>query len=253
MSPLLVAAVGVAGLAIGWVTRPVIFRYAGPAGQPLRQACPDCGKQVLPARTLPWAALSPSGRCPACRARIGAPPLAPEITTAVLFCALAAVTRPGLVLAAACWLAAWAVPLAWVDAAVRRLPDALTGSAYAGTAGLLLLAAATGGQWHDLLRALAGGLALAAGYLAVHLISPSAVGLGDSKLAVSLGTLLAWPGWSTLLAGAFAGLLLGGLYGATLLLLRRATRKQAIPFGPFMIAGAVLAFLQVFAAARGGR
>jgi leader peptidase (prepilin peptidase) / N-methyltransferase len=248
MSPVLVAALGAAGLVAGWAMRAVIFRQAVPAGQPLALACPRCGRQILPARRPQWAALSPSGRCPGCRARIGPPPLVPEVTTAALLAGLAAVTRPGLVLAAACWLAVCAVPLFWVDAAAARLPDALTGPGYAGTAGLLLLAAAGGGQWHDLLRALAGGLALAGCYLAVHLISPSAVGLGDGKLAASLGTLLAWAGWSTLLAGTLAGFLLGGLYGAALLLLRRATRKQAIPFGPFMIAGALLAFLAAEAA-----
>ena len=53
--------------------------------------------------------------------------------------------HPALVLAAACWLAACAVPLACTDIAVQRLPDPLTGAAYAGTAVLLLIAAAAGG------------------------------------------------------------------------------------------------------------
>jgi len=135
------------------------------------------------------------------------------------------------------------VALAWIDAAVRRLPDALTAPAYAGTVGFLLLSAATGGHWRDLLRAVLGGLALAAAYLALAVISRSAIGLGDVKLAASLGTLTAWPGWRTLIAGAFAGFLLGAIYGAGLLVTRRAHRKQHIPFGPFMISGAFLALL----------
>lgn len=64
------------------------------------------------------------------------------------------------------------------------------------------------------------------------------MGLGDAKASASVGTLLAWFSWATLLAGAFAGFVLGGLYGIALLVLRRATRKQHVPFGPFMIAGA---------------
>jgi leader peptidase (prepilin peptidase) / N-methyltransferase len=147
------------------------------------------------------------------------------------------------VLAAACWLAGCAVALAWIDAAVQRLPDALTAAAYAGTAGFLLLAAASSGHWGDLLRAVLGGLALAAAYLALAVISRSALGLGDVKLAASLGTLTAWPGWPTLIAGAFAGFLLGAVYGAGLLVFRRAHRGQRIPFGPFMVAGAFLALL----------
>ena len=146
-----------------------------------------------------------------------------------------------LVLAAACWLAACAVPLACTDLAVQRLPDPLTGAAYAGTAVLLLAAAAVGGPWSALVRALLGGLALAGFYLLLMVISPSGMSLGDVKLAASLGTLLAWFSWRLLLAGGFAGFLLGGVFAAALLASRRAGRKQPIPFGPFMIAGAVLA------------
>jgi leader peptidase (prepilin peptidase) / N-methyltransferase len=220
---------------------------ASPPGLPPAAAAPPPGPPPQPAASrvgrLPRLAVSPSGRCPACRARIGPPPLAVELVTAALFGALAARVHPPLVLAAACWLAGCGVPLAWIDAAVKRLPDALTAPAYAGTAGLLLLAAAVGGDWSDLLRAVLGGLALAAAYLALAVISRSAIGLGDAKLAASLGTLTAWPGWRTLIAGVFAGFLLGAVYGAGLLLSRRAHRKQNIPFGPFMIAGAFLALL----------
>ena len=38
-----------------------------------------------------------------------------------------------------------------------------------------------------------------------------------------------------------ATFLLGGVFAGALLVSRRAGRKQPIPFGPFMIAGAVLA------------
>ncbi len=171
--------------------------------------------------------------------------------TAVVFGALAARVPGGLVLAAACWLAACAVPLAFVDAIVSRLPNPLTAAAYAGTVVLLLLAAAVGGpaaggpgaSWSALLRAALGGLALLGCYLLLIIISPSGMSLGDVKLAASLGTLLAWFGWRVLIAGGAAGFLLGGLAGVMLLVSRRAARKQLIPFGPFMIAGAVLAVL----------
>jgi leader peptidase (prepilin peptidase)/N-methyltransferase len=151
--------------------------------------------------------------------------------------------HPGFVLAAACALAVCAVPLAFIDAAVHRLPDVLTAAAYAGTMVLLLLAAAVGGHWGDLARAALGGLALAGVYLVLLLISPSGMGLGDVKLAASLGTLLAWAGWRTLVLGGFAGFLLAAVYSIALLATRHATRKQHIPFGPFMIAGTFLVIL----------
>jgi leader peptidase (prepilin peptidase) / N-methyltransferase len=174
------------------------------------------------------------------------PALAAGAVTAVLLGGLAARVQPGhpaLVLAAACWLAACAVPLACTDFAVQRLPDPLTGAAYAGTVVLLLLAAAVSGPWSALVRALLGGLALAGFYLLLMIISPSGMSLGDVKLAASLGTLLAWFGWRLLVAGGFAGLCLGAITAGALLASQRVSRKHLIPFGPFMIAGAVLAVI----------
>jgi leader peptidase (prepilin peptidase)/N-methyltransferase len=240
----LVGVLAVAGLVVGRGLRAVVFACAVPAGEPLRRACPSCGHMLLPPRNgLRGLAVTASGHCSACRARTGPPPLVPELITAIIFGALAARVHPGLVLAAACWLAACGVALAWIDAATARLPDALTGPAYAGTALLLVLAAATSGHWSALVRALLGGVALAAAYLALVVVSRSALGLGDVKLAASLGTLSAWPGWPTLIAGVFAGFLLGAIYGVGLLASRRARLGQRIPFGPFMIAGTFLAVL----------
>jgi leader peptidase (prepilin peptidase)/N-methyltransferase len=236
----LVASLAVAGLAAGPGLRAVIVRYAVPAGEPPRRCCPACAQQLPSARRL---MLSPSGRCPACSQRTGPPPLAVEVATALLLAALAARVHPGLVLAAACWLALCAVPLAFIDAAVRRLPDMLTGLAFAGTALLLLAAAADGGHWHHLVQAVLGGIALAGFYLLLALISPAGMGMGDVKAAAVLGTMLAWQGWTSLIAGGFTGFLLAAAYGAALLISRRATRKQQIPFGPFMITGAFLVIL----------
>jgi len=239
----LVAALAAAGLVIGWLLRIVVFRLAVPPGEPPRTDCSGCGYQVLAAGHPLWPASFLPGRCPSCRARIGPPPPALELCTAILLGGLAARVHPGLVLAAACWLAVCAVALTWIDAAVQRLPDVLTALAYAGTAGLLLLAAATGGHWPDLLRALLGGLALAAAFLALAVISRAAIGLGDAKLSASLGTMLAWSGWPALAAGVFAGFLLAAFYGLGLLVSGRATRGQRIPFGPFMVAGTLLVLL----------
>jgi leader peptidase (prepilin peptidase) / N-methyltransferase len=67
--------------------------------------------------------------------------------------------------------------------------------------------------------------------------------MGDVKAAAGLGSMLAWRGWSALVGGGFAGFLFAAVYGTALLISGRATRKQQIPFGPFMIAGAFLAVL----------
>jgi leader peptidase (prepilin peptidase)/N-methyltransferase len=243
VNPLLITSLAVAGLMAGYGQRAVIVRYAVPAGEPSRQGCPACGHQVAAGRwRLPPVSV-PSGRCPACRQRTGPPPLTVEVTTAILLAALAARVHPALVLAAACWLALCAVPLAFIDAAVRRLPDPLTAAACAGTAALLVLAAADGGHWHDLARAALGGIALTGFYLVLVLIYPAGMGMGDVKAAASIGTLLAWLGWRLLIVGGFAGFLLAAVYGVALIISGRATRKHQIPFGPFMIAGAFLVVL----------
>jgi leader peptidase (prepilin peptidase)/N-methyltransferase len=237
---LLVASLAVAGLLAGWGQRAVVVRYAVPAGEPPLRGCPACGQQFLAVRQM---ARAPLARCAACGLRTGPPPLAVEATTALLLGALAARVHPGLVLAAACWLALCSVPLAFIDAAVRRLPDVLTGAALAGTALLLLAAAAAGGNWHVLAQSVLGGVALSGFYLVLALISPSGMGMGDVKAATGLGTMLAWRGWAALIVGGFAGFLLAAVYGIALLASRRATRKHQIPFGPFMIAGAFLVIL----------
>jgi leader peptidase (prepilin peptidase) / N-methyltransferase len=178
---------------------------------------------------------------------VASPPRAVYVglCAAVLFAALTARIGPGLVLAAYCWLAVTTVPLGWIDAAVHRLPDVLTGSAYAGTVLLLLAAAAHSGDWGSLLRAVGGGLALAAAYFALAIIRPAGMGLGDVKLSASLGTAMAWIGWGTLLAGTLAGLMLAACYGLALLAAHRATLKQHIPLGPFMVAGTFLILIAV--------
>jgi leader peptidase (prepilin peptidase) / N-methyltransferase len=239
MTALLIAVLALAGLLIGPLLRLIVVRLSVPSGEPWRTTCPSCETRLGPP------ALPPTGRCPSCRARLGPPPLSVELASAVTLGLLADFIHPAFVLAAACWLAACLLPLAFVDASARRLPDLLTAPAYLGTASLLLAAAAIGdgGHWPTLGRALLGGVAYLGFCLLLFLISPASMGFGDVKLAASLGTALAWFSWGTLLTGAFAGFVLGALYSIGLLVSGRANRKTTIAFGPFMIAGTLLALL----------
>ncbi|MFK4144095.1 prepilin peptidase [Streptomyces sp. NPDC004065] len=169
--------------------------------------------------------------------------------TALVCAALAAATGPRP--EAVVWLLAAPVGvlLALVDHRVHRLPDVLTLPLAAGTAVLLGLAGplpAAAGSWPT---ALLGGLALGATYFVLFLVNPSGMGFGDVKLALGLGAALGWYGWPVLVAGGFAGLLYGAVYGTGLVLLRRAGRKSAIPLGPFMLGGAFTGLLLGAAAA----
>ncbi|MFD7674361.1 prepilin peptidase [Streptomyces anulatus] len=172
-----------------------------------------------------------------------APGVLAPLVTVVACVALAAATgaRPELI----GWLALTpvAVLLAVVDRRVHRLPDPLTLPLAAAVVLLLGGAALLPGHAGSWTSGLLGGLALGGFYFLLFLINPNGMGFGDVKLALALGVALGWYGWTVLFVGGFAGFLFGALYGLALVLLRRAGRRTGIPFGPFMLGGAVTGLL----------
>ncbi len=130
-----------------------------------------------------------------------------------------------------------------IDLVSKRLPNALTLPAIPVTAGLLALSALTDDQAGAFVRALCAGGVLLGLYLALHLISPAGLGLGDVKLAASLGMVLGWISWSALVWGAALGFIIAALVSLGLLDTRRATRRSDVPFGPSMLAGGWLVIL----------
>jgi leader peptidase (prepilin peptidase)/N-methyltransferase len=242
---------GLFGLAIGSFLNVVIYRV--PAGLSIvspPSACPNCQAPIRNRHNVPvfgWLALH--GRCADCQAPISARYPIVEAVTAALFVALTirlanASLSPAL--PAYLYLAAAGLALALIDVDHHRLPDAIVLPSYAVVAVMLTVASAVTGDWWALARAAIGAAALFAAYATLWLAYPSGMGLGDVKLAGVLGALLGWLSWSALVIGTFAGFVLGALYGVALMALGRAGRKTAIPFGPFMIAGSLLA---VFVAA----
>jgi len=190
----------------------------------------------------PWRSLLPvSGRCPVCRARIGPYPLLAELAAALTLGIVAARTPSLWEMAALAWLGLLAVPLACVDVAVHRLPDPLTAAACAGTFALLAVAAFTRHQPGRLGQAALGAAALICFYLALFVIRPGGIGIGDAKLAASVGAALTWISWQALVTGTFAAFILAASYGAALLFLRRAIRSTHMPLGPFILLGALAA------------
>jgi leader peptidase (prepilin peptidase)/N-methyltransferase len=69
------------------------------------------------------------------------------------------------------------------------------------------------------------------------------MGFGDVKLAGVVGMFLGFLGWGPLVVGAFLMFFLGGLGGVVLMAVGRAGRKTKIPFGPFIVAGTLIAVL----------
>ncbi|MFF3531043.1 prepilin peptidase [Streptomyces rubiginosohelvolus] len=264
MDAVLLALAAVWGAATGLLIPRAAYRFAVEPEEPWRTACP-AGHPLTgpargwlgPARCAPCADQAarvpetPASEAPAPAAPVREPPpppayapttLAPLVT--VLACvALAAATgaRPELV----GWLvlAPVAVLLAVVDRRVHRLPDPLTLPLAAAAVLLLGGAALLPGHAGSWTSGLLGGLALGGFYLLLFLINPNGMGFGDVKLALALGVALGWYGWTVLFVGGFAGFLFGAAYGLALVLLRRAGRRTGIPFGPFMIAGALTGVL----------
>jgi leader peptidase (prepilin peptidase) / N-methyltransferase len=143
-------------------------------------------------------------------------------------------------------LALVSVALAFIDARERRLPDVITLPSYPVAAGLLGLAAVfVPGGGARLLHAAAGMVAALVFFGVLVLISPRGLGLGDVKLAGLCGGYLGWLGLAAFLAGMFTAWLLAALAGLSLLAMRRATRRSEFPFGPFLVAGTLLAVLAV--------
>ncbi|MBM0239413.1 prepilin peptidase, partial [Micromonospora sp. ATA32] len=70
-------------------------------------------------------------------------------------------------------------------------------------------------------------------------------GLGDAKLALGVGALLGWYGWSALLVGLVLALALSALVSVGLLVARRVRWSSHIPFGPFLILGTAAAVVLV--------
>jgi leader peptidase (prepilin peptidase)/N-methyltransferase len=171
-------------------------------------------------------------------------PLRTGVMTAVFASLLAgagelAGLRPATV--ALGWAAGAAVVLGATDLICHRLPDRVTCPAYVVCGTALLVDAAVHGTWGALLTAgAAGAAALLVGGLC-WVVSPQGMGLGDVKLLGQLGLVLGWFGWGVLMAGVFLGLLTGALVSVLLLATRRGGWRTAIPFGPPLLAGAVLA------------
>ncbi|MGH2456884.1 MAG: prepilin peptidase, partial [Candidatus Limnocylindria bacterium] len=91
------------------------------------------------------------------------------------------------------------------------------------------------------LDAVLGALAAVLFLGALGLLIRQGVALGDLYLVAPLGLLLGWQG---VFVAIFLAALLSSAASIGLLLTRRAGLKSYIPFGPFLVAGAVLALLR---------
>jgi leader peptidase (prepilin peptidase) / N-methyltransferase len=121
-----------------------------------------------------------------------------------------------------------------IDLEHKLLPNTIVGPVTLAV-GLIVAASSPG----DFVSHLLAGLALGGFFFAFAAFFPGSLGMGDAKLGFLLGIAL---GPKTLGATliAFTGLLVAALW--VLATRGLSARKDALPFGPFLALGGILAF-----------
>jgi leader peptidase (prepilin peptidase)/N-methyltransferase len=235
------AAVAIALFALGAIfgSFVTVVAHRVPRGESFiagRSRCPACGAQLRARDNVPlvsWLALK--GRCRECDAPIPARyPLA-EATLGGLWAVTYLVLGGDDLAALALGLIFCTVLLAitLTDLELQLIPNAIV---LAGAVAAVAIVAAT--DVSDLGERAIAAAAAGGGLMLVVLAYPRGMGMGDAKLAAMMGLYLGRAVAPALLIGLFAGAVVGvGLiarYGSE-------ARKRAIPFGPFLALGGVVA------------
>ena len=240
------------GACLGSFMNVCIWRM--PRGESVVHApshCTKCGAHIRWYDNLPVVSyIALRGRCRSCHAPYSPRYFAVEVLCGALFVAVlikCGLTRqvPGAMLFY-CVALLFVVAGAWIDAVHRIIPDKLTFPAM-----VIALAASVllPEVWGTESRLRAAGYSLLSGalpgaflwlfsFLGARICRRDVMGLGDVKFAAALGMLLGLPGAVfSLLFGSLAGALAGGV---CCLVRRRSAAGYAIPFGPFLGAGALV-------------
>ena len=232
------AIAAVFGAVIGSFLNVVIWRL--PRGENLAtppSACPGCGKPIKPYDNIPivsWLLLR--GKCRNCGTRISARYPFVEALTAALFAAC--VLRFGA--DRDVWLplvfVLVLVPIIFIDIDHRIIPNKITYPA-AVIAPLLVLAF----DRDDIVEHLISGAAAFFFLFAAAWFYPKGMGVGDVKLAGVMGLFLG----RTVAPGMLIAFLAGSIVGLAIMARKGVAegRKTAVPFGPFLALGGVVALL----------
>jgi leader peptidase (prepilin peptidase) / N-methyltransferase len=227
------------GLAMGSFLTVVIYRV--PRGESIvtpSSACPKCGASIGPSENIPVISyLVLRGRCRRCGNPISAEYPITEAVTAALF--VGASLR-----FASFWQAALMAPFfgvmlacAVIDARHRIIPNRVVYPSLVGFA-IAILAAWLAGLPLSAPGAGIGLLAYGGVLGLIALVAPGGMGMGDAKLTALIGLVLGALGLRYVAVAAALGFIGGGVGGIVSLAVGKS-RKDAIPFGPYLAAGAV--------------
>lgn len=236
MGALSVLLAGVAGLLVGSFLNVVAHRL--PRKESVVRPgsrCPGCGAPVRARDNIPvlsWLALR--GRCRDCQAPISPQYPLVELATGVLWATVAVARDDAIGVALGLILVTALVPIVVIDLEHRLIPNLITGpAAVAAIAAGLALAPG------DVPEQLAWGAGAFGFFFLAALAHPRGMGMGDVKLAGVLGLCLGRAVVPGILVALLAGVLIGGVIVARVG--ARAGRKTAVPFGPFLALGAIVA------------
>jgi leader peptidase (prepilin peptidase) / N-methyltransferase len=224
------------GLLVGSFLNVVAHRL--PRGESLvrpRSRCPGCGAQIASYDNVPvisWLLLR--GRCRRCGERISARYPLVELTTAVLYALVVVTGDDALDTTLGLLLVTALVPITLIDLELRLIPNRITlpAAVAALVAGAVLDISFVPEQ--VIAGAAAGGF-----FLLAALAYPRGMGMGDVKLAGVLGVYLG----RAVGPAIFIALISGVLVGAVVIARKgaREGRRTAVPFGPFLTLGGVIA------------
>jgi leader peptidase (prepilin peptidase) / N-methyltransferase len=233
------AASGVLGLLVGSFLNVVVWRV--PRRESVLQPashCPECDHGIAPYDNIPvvsWLLLR--ARCRNCGAHISARYPMVELLTGVLFAAVGARFSDSWVLPAYLAFTAGLIALALIDLDHFLLPNRVMYPVGFVSVPLLFVGALIEDEPGAFGRALLAGLVAFAVFFVLHTISPRGLAFGDVRLSFLLGVFLGFLSWWHVFFGLFTGFLYGAVVGVVLVALGRRSRKQHIPFGPFLAAG----------------
>src|SRR5699024_2642767 len=90
--------------------------------------------------------------------------------------------------------------------------------------------------WYDAIIGAIVGFGLIA---LIIIVSQGGMGAGDMKLFGVIGIVL---GWKNVLLAFFIAAFLGAFIGGILMLVNKVKKKQPIPFGPYIVIGALISY-----------
>ena len=205
-------------------------------------ACGNCGLRLGPRDLVPvfsWVALR--GKCRQCHTDIGIEPLVLELSTSFLFGLTAWHFGLSWRTPAYCVLMAGLVGLSWIDLKTQRLPRQIIYWTAALGVPLLCVAALVEHEPKRIWMMLFGaGIALVIMGL-IYVASRGGMGDGDVRLSPLLGAYMGFLNPGLVPVGLFFGFVLGAVVGLALMVVGKAGRRTAVPFGPFLALGTILA------------